>query len=171
MSSSYCCIEVKMPPRLKTTDSLSSKKAEILVPTNNITAWQIHIPYFELQPCGLSQLFSLCSASKLQWGREGGLPTQQKIPGDSSQSAPPPSSLSKFTSGENLLKLVLSALLQHVPFLHYLTLSRAYLAHNWMSSPESWHSRKFYEQNKSVLPLQVHTLLLFPNLTCFNKFW
>ena len=78
MSSSYCCIEVKMPPRLKTTDSLSSKKAEILVPTNNITAWQIHIPYFELQPCGLSQLFSLCSASKLQWGGREGYPPNKK---------------------------------------------------------------------------------------------
>ena len=72
------------------------------------------------------------------------------------QSAPPPS-LSKSTSGEKLLKRVtiqvLSSLLQHVPFLHYLTLSRAYLAHNWMSSPQSGHSRKLCEQNKSPLSL------------------
>ena len=85
------------------------------------------------------------------------------------QSAPPPS-LSKSTSGEKLLKRVtiqvLSSLLQHVPFLHYLTLSRAYLAHNWMSSPQSGYFRKLREQNKSPLSLQVHTPPLFISSVC-----
>ena len=89
------------------------------------------------------------------------------------QSAPP-LSLSKSTSGEKLLKRVtiqvLSSLLQHVPFLHYLTLSRAYLAHNWMSSPESWHSRKFYEQNKSSPPSSGTHTDLVSHPPCSNKF-